>query len=359
MKHRVILQVLAVSLGLAVLALCAGAAPSVHAAPALTRIIFASAAPSQNPLFENIEIGKELGYYRDAGIDIEFQYLGSNQAVMAALLSGRAQVGVCTQDFQIGFVAAGNELKTICFYEYSYPLKWDFAVAPDSPIRSVSDLNGRTVGLVGLGTADESIVKQWLETAGVNPSQVRFQVVGNGTPAGVALQQGRVDAMFAWDTTLGSWDVAGIKYRVLPRPRGLPSIGGFYLQAEKGYVREHRGLIIGFAQAVAKGTVFALTNPRAAAKVYIKMHPESVGLGIPYDKAIQDIMVTVAHRSPEWKPPAGAPFGQSNATEWQNAVKLQGVQAKVRDVTIFFTNEYILEINRLDIDAIQRQARSY
>jgi len=170
----------------------------------LTHIVFASAAPAQNPLFENIEIGQELGYYKQAGVDIEFQYLGSNQAVMAALLSNRAQVGVCTQDFQITYAAQGNDLLTKCFYEYSYPSKWDVVVTPDSGIKSLSELKGKTLGLIGLGTADESIARQWLQISGVNPSDVKFQVVGNGTPAGVALQQHRVDAFLAWDTTLGA-----------------------------------------------------------------------------------------------------------------------------------------------------------
>lgn len=339
----------------------AGAQPTsaTSANQPLTHVIFASATASQNPLFENIEIGKMLGYYKEAGIDIEFQYLGSNQAVMAALLSNKAQVGVCTQDYQVTYAAQGNPLDTTCFYEYSYPMKWDFAVLPDSPITRASDLKGATIGLISLGTADKSIASSWLKVAGVDPSTVTFQVVGDQAPAGVALQQKRIDAMLTWDTTLGFWDSAGIKYRVLPRPDGLPLFGGFYLQATKQWLQSNRQLAIGFARAVAKGSVFAQQNPQAAASVYIQMHPEASPPGMTKTEAIDRVVTSISHRTKEWSPPSGTPWGQTTPTEWQNEINLLGVQDKVKDPSVFFTNDLIPEVNQFDANAVKQQASSY
>ncbi len=326
----------------------------------LRKVVFASAAPSQNPLFENIEVGKALGFYEQEGLDVEFQYLGSNAAVMAALLSDKAQLGVCTQDYQITYLAQGNPLKTTCFYEYSYPMKWNFTVPADSPLQSYAELKGKNVGLIGLGTADESIARKWLTVANVDPASVNFQVIGDGTPAGVALtQQKRVDAMLTWDTTLGTWDVAGIKYRVLPRPANLPQVGGFSIQATSDKLTGDRQLLVGFARAVAKGTIFALTNPSAAADLYLKMHPEAASSGLSRPDAIKNLVTIVAHRAEEWNPLSNTPWGQANLEEWKNGVELAKQTDKVPDPSVFFTNALIPEINTFDADTIRSQAKDY
>ncbi|MHB9004896.1 MAG: ABC transporter substrate-binding protein [Coriobacteriia bacterium] len=326
----------------------------------LQKVVVGLPTAQSNPLFENVVIGQGLGYFKQEGIDIEFQYMGSNAAPMAALLDGKAQVAAIAQDFQASYVAGGNPLKTKNFYEYFYPNKWSFAVRPDSPIQRLADLKGKTIGLVGLNSQDESIAKQWLKLEGVNPSEVNFQVVGNDVPAGVAMTQQRVDAVLVWDSSLGVFDVAGIKYRVLPRPANLPPVGGFALSGTEDFLKSHRDVAVGVGRAVAKATVFALANPTAAAAVYVQMYPESVGQGKSREQAIKDIVTIVAHRSVNWTSPTpGTPWGQNDPAEWKNSVELQGLGDKIKNPGDFVTNDLIKDINQFDQETIKKQAADY
>lgn len=321
-------------------------------------VTFATAAQNPLPLFMNIEIGEELGFYAEEGIRPTFTHTGGNAAVTSQLDQGRAQVAVGVPSFQLTYAAEGNELPAVNYYEYTYPMKWDIVVASDSDIESISDLDGRTLGLISLGTADELVAKEWLSLSDVDPSNVNLQVVGNGTPAGAAMEQGDIDAFLAWDTTLGQFDVAGIDYRTLDRPQGLRQVGGFYIQSTPEVLENDRDLAVGFARAVAKGTVFALENPQAAAAIYLEMHPQDVG-ELSFNDAVDNLVEILQYRMANWEPYDDVAMGHISEEEWQNELEFAGVADQISDVDQFFTNELIEEINDFDAEAIRQMARDY
>lgn len=344
----------------------AGASPALaQGSKPLTPMQFAAATPNPNPLFINIEIGKVLGFYAEEGIDASFLYATANAAVTILIDQGKSQVGVGTSNFQVSYAAQGHKLPGINFYEYAAPLKWDIATAPDAPYSSIAQLKGKNLGIVGRGTADENVAKSFLELSGVKASDVNFIVVGQGSPGGVALKQGQIDAMLAWDTTLGQWEVAGIGYKLLPRPKNLKPVGGFFIQAKPEFIRDHRALAVGFGRAVAKSTVFALANPRAAADAYLKLHPIAAGQGKSRADTIDSIVKIVAKRAVHWLH-EGKDYtnpkdllGEMYLQEWKNELEFADAVDKVKDPQIFFTNELIKEINDFDRQAIIAKAKAY
>jgi NitT/TauT family transport system substrate-binding protein len=347
------------------LVICWSSRALAQASKPLTPMQFAAAVPNPNPLFINIEIGKVLGFFAEEGIDASFLYATANSAVTILIDQGKAQVGVGTPNFQVTYAAQGHKLPGIDFYEYAAPLKWDIAIAPDAPYTSIAQLTGKKLGIIGRGTADENVAKSFLELSGVKPSDVTFIVVGQGSPGGVALKRGQIDAMLAWDTTLGQWEVAGIGYKLLPRPKNLKPVGGFYIQAKPEFIRDHRALAVGFGRAVAKATVFALANPRAAADAYLKLHPIAAGQGKSKAETIDSIVKIVGKRAVHWLH-EGKDYtnpkdflGEMSLQEWKNEVEFADAVGKVKDPRIFFTNELIKEINNFDRQAIIAKAKAY
>lgn len=354
----VLLASVATALASAFPALAQGSKP-------LTSMQFASATPNPNPLFINIEIGKVLGFFAEEGIDASFLYATANAAVAILIDQGKSQVGVGTPNFHVSYAAQGHKLTGINFYEYSAPLKWDIVTAPDAPYTSIAQLKGKKLGIIGRGTADENVAKSFLELSGLKASDVNFIVVGQGSPGGVALKQGQIDAMLAWDTTLGQWEVAGIAYKVLPRPKNLKPVGGFYIQAKPEFIRDHRALAVGFGRAVAKATVFALANPRAAADAYLKLHPITAGQGKSNADTIDSIVKIVAKRAVHWLH-EGKDYtnpkdllGEMYLQEWKNEIEFADAQDKLKDPNIFFTNDLIKEINNFDRQAVIAKAKAY
>ncbi|WP_247302626.1 hypothetical protein [Bradyrhizobium sp. 179] len=119
-----------------------------------------------------------------------------------------------------------------------------------------------------------------LKALGLDPEKdVNWIAVGNGTPAGVALQRGVIDALAYYDTGFGQIEAAGIEMAFLPRPSTIPMVGGQFLMALPAMFEKDRDLLIGFGRSVCKASQFLLANPTAGARAFLKMYPETAPRG--------------------------------------------------------------------------------
>jgi NitT/TauT family transport system substrate-binding protein len=339
---------------------------SAQTAPAttagLTKATFAFATKTINPLAMNIVIGQELGYYREEGLDMEFKAITSHAALTEGIKNGSLQFAVGSPTFLLPLVAKGEAFPAIQFYEYTYPFKWDWAVKPDSAIKEVADLKGKKLGVASFGTIEQQIGSIMLRQRGINPeTDVSWTAVGEGTTGHVALMRGDIDAMIYFDTGYGGWDAAGLQYRLLPRPPDVPQVGGFFIEATPELLKSQRAMAVGFGRGIAKGTIFALENPEAGSKVFLKMFPESRVASKSDEENIQAIKTAVARRMPLWRcpDPSITKLGFIREQEWRDEVAFAGLTDKIADVQQFYTNDLIDEINSFDVEAVKRQARDY
>lgn len=325
----------------------------------LRSVVFATGSTTGGPHFAIQEIGTILGFYAEEGLFVTFKHAGGNAQATAEMESGRAMFATGTPAFQVTNLAENGAQPGVNFFEYAYPMKWDIAVTPDSPIRTLSQLSGKTLGISALGTADEQVAREWLRLAGVDPDTVTLTVTGGGLPAGTALQDGKLDAILLWDTHRGQYDVANIAYRLLPRPEGLSMLGGFYLQTKPETIKNDRQVVVGLGRATLKGSIFALANPEAAAAIYLDLHPEA-GEGKSREEAVAELVKIMKYRMANLMPydPEALP-GSIKLEEWINEVKFAGLEDKISDPSVFFTNELIEEINDFDKAAIEELARNY
>jgi NitT/TauT family transport system substrate-binding protein len=340
-----------------------GAVASATAQPkGLRKVTFAFASKTVPPLAINLAIGESLGYYKEEGLTVDIIALGSNANVNAALDQKKIEFAVGVSAFQIPLAAKGERLAGVNYYEYTYPFKWDWAVKPDSPIKTLADLKGKSLGVANFGTQEQVIGKAMLAAAGVDGEKdVTWTAVGEGTTSGLALQKGAIDAVIYYDTGFGQWQAAGIPFKFLPRPANIPMIGGFYIQARPEFLKQDRQAAVGFARGVAKGTVFALENPDLAARIYLRMFPEARAQGLGEDQNVKKLLATLQRRMEMWKPydPKQKLWGFIPEREWVDEIAFLGVKAKVQDPKQFFTNALIEEINRFDPEKIKAHARTF
>lgn len=359
---RILIGAVIASLLLTACGAGAQVAPSGTPTPkVLRKIVYANAAAGASPYQSQIFAGLKLGYYAEEGLVIENQSFGSNAAVQAALEQGKAEFGVGVPSFQLELAAKQGPPKIVNFYEHTYPFKWDWVVMPDSPITSLGQLRGKKVGVASLGISDYQIGQQMLKLAGVDPASVEWVVVGAGLTGATALQKKSVDAEINVDTAFSLWESAGIATRILPRPAGLPAVGGVYLQASKDVLRDQRPVAVGFARAVAKGTIFCIENPRACAYLFLQTFPENTPQGQSLSQQVDTIAASFLRRSKLWTPtnPTVKLLGQVSTQEWLDEIAFAGLGATLKDPNIFFTNDLIEEANRFDAEAIRKQARDF
>jgi len=328
----------------------------------LEKVRFGFAQTAVSPILINFIVPQYLGYFKDEGLDVELVTLGTNAAVLASVAQNRVEFGVGVPSFQLPVVAKGEQLPAINYFEYTYPFKWAVAVKPDSSVQSLKDLKGKTIGVSSLGVTDFPIGKALMRLSGLDPEKdVQWLAVGEGVTAGQALQRGSIDALVYFDTGFGQIESVGLKMRYLPLPANLPKVGGLYISASKEFLDTRKKTAVGFARAIAKGSLFVQQNPDAAAYIFIKQYPEAAPRGKSLSQQIEAVRIPVTKRAPLFThyDKAVTDLGRISASEWQDEIDFLGLDGKIKDPSALFTNALIDDINKFDRQKVSEQAKNF
>ena len=349
-------QVLA--LGGQVAALMAVNAPMALAAET-RKLSFGVGLKALNATVINCVIGEVLGYNAQEGFSLDLQALGTNSNVQVATDRGTVNVGIGVPSTMLPILAKGEWQGAKMFYQYTYPYKWDIAVAPGSQLKSYADLKGKKVGVSDFGATEYPVTRNVLKALGLDPeNDVSWVSVGNGTPAGVALQRGVIDALAYFDTGFGQIEAAGIEMSYLPRPSTIPMVGGQFLMALPSAFEKDRDLLIGFGRSVCKASQFLLANPAAGARAFLKMYPETAPRGSSEEQAVKAILQSISRRIKLYSPPyANTKMGTINEQEFRTEAEMNGFA--IKDYKLAYTNELIDRINDFDLARVQAEASAY
>ncbi|MDQ0468886.1 ABC transporter substrate-binding protein [Labrys wisconsinensis] len=307
----------------------------------------------------NLLIGEALGYNAEEGFTVQGLALGGNANVQVATDKGDVDIGIGVPSYALPILAKGQWGNALWFYQYTYPYKWDVAVAPGSAVKSYADLKGRNIGVSDFGGTEYPVTRNVLKSLGIDPdNDVKWTAVGAGVPAGVALQRGAIDALAYYDTGFGIIEGAGIPFELVQRPGNLPMIGGQFLMGLRQRVQAERGLFVGFGRSAAKASHFILARPAAGAKAFLKLYPETAPRGSSEEQAVKSVLAAISRRIKLYEPPyQGAAMGSIRPDEFTTEAKMNNWA--IDDVSKIYTNDLIGEINAFDVEKVREQARSY
>lgn len=146
-----------------------------------------------------IHLGVEKGFFEDEGLDLKLQSLRGGEATVPAVVSGSVQIGFSNltslliardKGLPLSVVAPGNASTGVQGKDFG-----GIIVAKDSPIKSVKDLEGKTVSVNSVNNIADSTLSASMRKAGGDPSKIKYIEVGfPDVPA--AIDKGQVDA--AW-----------------------------------------------------------------------------------------------------------------------------------------------------------------
>jgi NitT/TauT family transport system substrate-binding protein len=314
---------------------------------------------AMSPIVINLVIGEVLGYAKEEGLALTVQALGTNGNVQVATDRGDVDIGVGVPSFGLPMLAQGQWKTSKNFYEYTYPYKWDIAVGPDSSVSSYAALKGKRIGVSDFGATDYPVTRNVMRSLGMDPDKdFQWIAVGNGVPAGVALQRGAIDALAYYDTGFGQIEAAGIPFKLVQRPEKLPLVGGQFLETRVQTLEKDRALVVGVGRTVCKASRFILANPKAGAQAFLRMYPETAPRGSTPEAAVAAVLQAIGRRIKLYEPPyPGAKMGSINVDEFKTEAAMNNF--KIDDFSPFYTNDFINDINNFDVAKIEAQAKSY
>lgn len=347
------------------------ALPGTLRAQARQKVVWAvSSATFETGTATQTSIPFVAGFFEEEGIDVELR--SARGSALGAQLVITGQADVVHAGTSVGLmvpVSKGSPL--VAFYNMITQNFQMPAVPADSPIRTLADLKGKKLGVIGQATATIPIVKAVLEDAGLDPNKdVTFVDVGYGAQAAAALWLSKqVDGLAMYDSlyaAIESVNPERYRLRVLSSPLSDRISFQTALIARPETLRTRRDALVRLGRAHAKATVFALENPDAAVRIHYRRHPEqrpsnvddatAVALGRrALLSRINNMRIdNMAVKRDKW-----GFMHESDVVTYVDMLKKIGDVDRSVDPKVIYTNDLIDDINRFDVAEVRRRAREY
>lgn len=172
-----------------------------------------------------------------------------------ALVSGSVEFGAFSGSSAIAAVLAGSDIVLVA-------AKGNFAVMSfwvrrDSPIKSLADLRGKTIGVTRAGSATHMIARLALKSAGLNEREVKFLHHGGLPESFASLDKGIVDA------AMGSPPRPGFKELVDLSALKIPFLQGA-IEVKRSFLQNRRDIVLNLLRAYVETIKLAKQKPELA-----------------------------------------------------------------------------------------------
>ena len=277
-------------------------------------------------------IAVDKGYFKEAGLDVEFDYrfetdgmklVGANQLPFA-VVSGE-QVPLARQQ--------GLPVVYVMHWWKKYPVAVVSLV--EKNLKTPADLVGKSVGLPGFFGASYAGWRGLLYKAGVNESDIKTQDIGFTQVA--ALQQGQVDAAVVYiNNEPVQLRAAGLEVNVIDVSSVVTMVANGIVTNEQT-IKDKPEMVRGFVRALLRGLADAVADPELAFNTS-KKFVEGLGSD-PAKDAIQRQVLTESIKL--WQ--GGVP-GVSDAAAWdttQEVLMNMGLLTAKIDNAQLFTNQFV------------------
>jgi NitT/TauT family transport system substrate-binding protein len=208
-------------------------------------------------------IADHLGLFEQEKLDVHFSAGGPGTDYRTIVSSGRSTVSETNPPGMIDAAIHGQPIVAFAAILQNDP--GVIISSADSPISSLRDMVGKTMGLPNTIRGQ---VTALMQRAGIDPDSVRFVPVG--TDPGM-LMAGQVDAYFNWATTaVPSLEMAGFRTHTLSMSDiGAPGYGEVLI-ARRDRLEQEFDLFVRYTRALIGGWGWMAEHPRETARIVVE-----------------------------------------------------------------------------------------
>jgi putative hydroxymethylpyrimidine transport system substrate-binding protein len=222
--------------------------------------------PDHGPLF----VAVERGYFREAGLDVEFKAPADPNDPPKLVAAGKADLAISYQpqlhmqaDRDLPLVRVATLVAT--------PLN-SLVVLKDGPVKQIGDLKGRTVGF-SVGGFEDAMLGAMLEKHGLSLKDVKL--VNVNFSLSPALVSGKVDAVIGAyrNFELNQLDILKKPGRAFyVEEEGVPAYDELIVVANRKDIAKPQ--IAAFVGALERGVQFLVNHPDESWSLFIKERKE-------------------------------------------------------------------------------------
>jgi NitT/TauT family transport system substrate-binding protein len=275
-------------------------------------------------------VAVEKGYFRQAGIEIEFDYSFETDGV-ALVGANKLQFSIASGEQVLLARLQGVPVTYVMAWYKDYPVA--VAAKTDQGIRTPQDLRGQKIGLPGLFGASYIGLRALLNAGGLQESEVTLDVIGYNQVEALAAGREQAVVVYAANEPVVlrsqgySLDVIRVSDYVQLASNGLIT--------NEATLANDPDLVRKMIRAILHGMADAAANPDEAydiCKKYVETLTDA-------DAAVQKEVLAVSIEFWQLDPP-----GQTNPAAWENMQKVlleMGLLNQEQDLSKAYTNQFI------------------
>jgi NitT/TauT family transport system substrate-binding protein len=280
-------------------------------------------------------LGKEMGFFEEEGIDVTLVEGTGSSATVQFIASKTHDFGL--PGAQVVAVAVDQGLPVKMLANHTPMDQSVIFVRADSPIQSLTDLEGRSV-VAGLGQQTSVLLRDVLTAAGVDVDQVNIEEV-NEEGKNLLFLEGRYDATVTPFESIAVMQQAepGLELRAFTYASygfGTMSSG---LVTHVDTIEQRPDLVRRMVAAYARSYIYAAEHTDELIEVTSRLYPSATP-----EVLKTEIEIHAAFRAtPNTE---GQPFGWMAPEDWENTLAvLSSTDAiqEIKPLEEYMTNEFI------------------
>lgn len=230
-------------------------------------IVLGSGLP---PLMDTLNlVAQGAGFFRDERLTIRKMAVRGAAAALEACANGTADI--CPIGIERLFTGYERGLHAQLFLAWASRYTYVLAVPNESPIRTLADFTGTTIGVheVGPTSTGQATITSMLLDAGLQPHDFSFAAIGFNNLD--ALTTNSVAAAGFPFYEMIPFQVAGANLRIFENPILTNTPSGGYAAAPATIAAKPDALQR-FARAIVKAALLVQFNPAGAARLMLQAH---------------------------------------------------------------------------------------
>jgi ABC-type nitrate/sulfonate/bicarbonate transport system substrate-binding protein len=213
-------------------------------------LIYEAIAATNAPLW----LAEDARLFEKYGLDVKVVHARGAVPVQA-LVSGSVEFGAFSGSSSIAATLAGSDIVFVAA-KGNYAVM-SFWVRRDSPIKTLADLKGKTIGVTRAGSATHMIARLAFKAAGITERDVKFLQHGGLPESFLSLDKGLVDA------SMGSPPRPGVRELVDLSALKIPFLQGA-IEVQRSFLQNRRDTVINLLKAYVETIKLAKDKPELA-----------------------------------------------------------------------------------------------
>jgi NitT/TauT family transport system substrate-binding protein len=153
-----------------------------------------------------LTVTERLGYFKEAGLDVEIADVQSGARALQSLVGGSAEFGIGTFDHTIQMLAKNQPVVAIAQYGRYPGFVLATIAAKNVPYSGPQSLKRLKIGVTSPGSSTHFMAAYMLVRAGLKADDASFVGTGVTSTAVAAARRGEIDAIVSSDPMIGLMD---------------------------------------------------------------------------------------------------------------------------------------------------------